>query len=111
MTVDGAAFDWGFERGEGEGWRPVVTHERAASALVAYGIAPSRYLQAGTLPAMIDQPWRRARVRHVADAPSLDTLRVPVRAADHLARETAAWQELLARPRAAARFRPTPGAA
>ena len=52
-------FAWGFERGEGEGWRPVVVHERAASALVAYGIAPSRYLRAGTLPPMIDRPWAR----------------------------------------------------
>jgi len=95
VTVDASAFAWGFERGEGDGWRPVVIHERASSALVDYGIAPSRYLQAGTLPAMIDQLWRRARVRHVAAAPSLDTLPFPVRAADHLEHETTPWQELL----------------
>jgi hypothetical protein len=95
VTVDGAAFAWGFERGEGDGWRPVVAHERASSALAAYGIAPSRYLQAGTLPSMIDRPWTRARVRHVAEAPSLDTLPIPVRAADHLEHEAAPWQELL----------------
>ena len=74
VTVDGDGFAWGFERGEGDGWRPVVAHERASSALLAYGIAPSRYLQAGTLPPMIDRPWTRARVRHVAEVPSLDTL-------------------------------------
>jgi hypothetical protein len=95
VTVDGGVFAWGFERGEGDGWRPVVVHERAASALVAYGIAPSRYLQAGTLPAMIDEPWARARVRHVAAVPSLDTLPIPVRASDHLEREAAAWLDLL----------------
>ena len=96
VRVDGAAFAWGFERGEGEGWRPVLAQERASSALLAYGIAPSRYLQAGTLPPMIDRPWTRARVRHVAEAPSLDTLPIPVRAADHLAGEAAPWQGLLA---------------
>jgi alpha-L-rhamnosidase len=96
VTVDADGFAWGFERGEGEGWRPVVPHERAASALLDYGIAPVRYLQAGTLPAMIDRPWARASVRHVAEVSSLDTLRVAVRAADHLAGETAGWQDLLA---------------
>jgi alpha-L-rhamnosidase len=96
VTVDGDGFAWGFERGEGEGWRPVVPHERAASALLDYGIAPVRYLQAGTLPAMIDRPWARASVRHVAEVSSLDTLRVAVRAADHLAGETAGWQDMLA---------------
>jgi alpha-L-rhamnosidase len=95
VTVDASAFAWGLERGEGDGWRPVVTHERAASALVDYGIAPSRYLQAGTLPAMIDRPWTSARVRHVAAVPSLDTLPLPVRAADHLGPEAAPWQALL----------------
>ena len=95
VSVDGDAYAWGFEHGEGEGWRPVVAHERASSALLAYGIAPGRYLQAGTLPPMIDRPWTRARVRHVAEAPSLDTLRIPVRAADHLAAETDSWQGLL----------------
>ena len=29
VTVDGSGFAWGFERGDGEGWRPVVAHERA----------------------------------------------------------------------------------
>jgi alpha-L-rhamnosidase len=96
VSVDGDACAWGFEHGEGEGWKPVVAHERASSALLAYGIAPGRYLQAGTLPPMIDRPWTRARVRHVAEAPSLDTLRIPVRAADHLAAETDHWQDLLA---------------
>jgi alpha-L-rhamnosidase len=95
VTVDAAAFAWGFERGEGEGWRPVLVHERASSALADYGIAPSRYLQAGTLPAMIDRPWTRGRVRHVSAPPSLDTLPIPVRATDHLEHETAAWQELV----------------
>jgi alpha-L-rhamnosidase len=94
VTVDASAFAWGFERGEGDAWRPVVVHERASSALADYGIAPSRYLQAGTLPAVIDRPWTRARVRHVAAVPSVDTLPLPVRAADHLEPEAAPWQAL-----------------
>ena len=95
VTVEGDGFAWGFEHGTGEGWRPVVAQERASSALLEYGIAPSRYLQAGTLPPMIDRPWTRASVRHVAEVPSLDTLRIPVRAADHLESERAAWQGVL----------------
>ena len=95
VTLDGETCAWGFERGAGEGWAPVVAHERASSALLAYGIAPSRYLQAGTLPPMIDRPWTPPRVRHVAQVPSLDVLPIPVRTADHLASETADWQGLL----------------
>ena len=95
VTIEGDAFAWGFEHGAGEGWRPVVVHERASSALLAYGIAPSRYLQAGTLPPMVDRPWTSARVRHVAEVPSLDPLRIAVRSADHLASEAAGWQGLL----------------
>jgi hypothetical protein len=95
VTVDGRAFAWGFEHGEGDGWRPVVVHEPASSALLAYGIAPARYLQSGTLPAMIDRPWTRHTVRHVAAAASLDTLGAPVRASDHMAHEVAPWEELL----------------
>jgi alpha-L-rhamnosidase len=95
VTVDGAAFAWGFERGEGGGWLPVSVHEKASSALLAYGIAPSRYLQAGTLPPQLDRAWTSARVRHVAEVPSLDTLKIPVRADGHLAEEAAAWHGML----------------
>ncbi|HXY39962.1 MAG TPA: hypothetical protein VEQ10_09840, partial [Vicinamibacteria bacterium] len=96
VTVSGEVFPWAFEQGAGEGWREAVRQEQAASALLAYGIAPSRYLQAGTLPPMIDRPWTRGRVRHLAEVPSLDTLAVPVRAADHAAAEAALWQRMLA---------------
>ena len=111
VSVDGDACAWGFERGEGEGWRPVEAHEPASSALLAYGIAPGRYLQAGTLPAMIDRPWTRARVRHVAETPSLDTLRIPVRAADHLAARGRCLAGPAVRPRGGRRPGPTRAAA
>jgi alpha-L-rhamnosidase len=95
VTIDGSRYAWGFEKGEGDGWHPVVVHEQASSALLEFGIAPSRYLQAGTLPRMIDQPWRRAAVRHVAAVASLDTLPVAVRAVDNLAGEASSWRDLL----------------
>jgi alpha-L-rhamnosidase len=95
MTLDAARFPWGFERGEGEGWRPVEVAERAASRLMDYGLAPRRYLRTGTLPPMIDRPWSRGSVRHVAAVESMDTRAVQVRHEDHREGEAAEWSGLV----------------
>ncbi|MCG6925743.1 MAG: alpha-L-rhamnosidase [Acidobacteria bacterium] len=96
MTLDAARFPWGFEQGEGEGWREVEVAERAASRLLDYGIAPPRYLRAGTLPPPVDRPWTKGRVRHVSPIDTLDTISLPVRSAEHLESEEKSWTALLA---------------
>ncbi|RPJ64545.1 MAG: alpha-L-rhamnosidase [Acidobacteria bacterium] len=97
MTLDGARFDWGFERGAGEGWNKVAKDEPAASRMLEYGIAPDRYLRSGTLPSMIERPsGSRGVPRFIAAAGPGDLTQVPIRKADHLPAETAGWAALLA---------------
>ncbi|RPI25999.1 MAG: alpha-L-rhamnosidase [Acidobacteria bacterium] len=97
MTVDGGRFDWGFERGAGEGWSKAVKDEQAASVMLEYGIAPERYLKSGTLPAMLEKlSGSRGIPRFVGTAATGDVMQVPIRVADHLGNEAAGWAELLA---------------
>jgi len=97
MTLDGARFDWGFERGGGEGWVKAAKDDQAASVMLQYGIAPERYLRAGTLPRMIERISESKGVpRFVGAAGPGDLTQVPVRTVDHLRDETSAWEALLA---------------
>lgn len=91
ITVDGQAFPWGWQRGEGDGWQPVMVDEKAASVIQQFGIAPLRYLRHGTLPQMMERKFSGGKVRHVA-ATGGDWVKTPVRVADHLSAEEAGWQ-------------------
>lgn len=91
VTVDGRMFPWGWPRGAGAGWQPVIVDEKAASVIQQFGIAPSRYLRHGTLPPMMERKFRSGMVRHVSAA-SGDWPNTPVRAADHLPAESSGWQ-------------------
>ncbi len=95
LQLDGKSFPWGYEQGDGDGWRPVSILERGYSAIGPYGIAPLHRLQPATLPAMVDELRQAGTVRLVAEAPSIDTAAIPVRAADHRAAEGEGWQSLL----------------
>jgi len=97
MTLDGARFDWGFERGAGEGWVKAAKDDQAASVMLQYGIAPDRYLRSGTLPPMIEKfSGFRGVPKFVAVADHGDVAQIPIRTADHLADETGGWAALLA---------------
>ena len=96
-------FAWGFERGEGEGWRPVVAHERASSALArvrhrARALPPGRDAAADDRPPLDARP-RAPRGRRRPRSTRCASRFAP---ADHLASEAGRWQELLRRPRARA---------
>ncbi|CEK19002.1 alpha-L-rhamnosidase C-terminal domain-containing protein [Chthonomonas calidirosea] len=95
LLLEGTAFSWGFERGEGEGWQPVETLEPGVDARrYANDHAPVHLLLPAALPPMMERCWERGRVRHVAAVPSLQTSSLPVRQADHLIEEAIAWQQL-----------------
>jgi alpha-L-rhamnosidase len=96
MTVDGARFDWGFERGDGEDWTGAARDGQAASAILQYGIAPNRYLRSGTLPHMIQISASRGAARFVGALGPDDPVQIPIRMSDHLATETPGWAALLA---------------
>jgi hypothetical protein len=68
IEVDGAAFGWGFKKGEGDGWQPVVArHKGVTPGRMEAG--PSHTLYPATLPPMIDCEVPPGRIRLV-DPPS-----------------------------------------
>jgi hypothetical protein len=96
VKLDGRAFPWGVERGDGVGWQAVEAVEPAACRVLDWEITPRHRLQPATLPPQLDRELRIGTVRLVAATPSLDTQRIAVRAAEHLADEATAWSALLA---------------
>lgn len=96
VLIEGEKYAWGFEKGDGEGWRPVEVLEPGADALhYANDHAPMHLLLPASLPPMLERPWLHATVRLVAAIPSLQTHALPIRQADNLPQEADAWQQLL----------------
>ncbi len=96
-TVTAAAFAWGFERGEGDGWEAVETVEPGFGRLPFMDWAPHlvHLLRPGMLPAMRSDPAPVPMVRQV-NAAAADAESIPVLAVQDLAAERRAWQAWLA---------------
>jgi hypothetical protein len=96
VAVDGSAFAWGFERGEGDGWREAETLGPGLGALTGWEFPPLlRLLCPATLPPMLEREWAVGTVRLVTEASVEDPRAIPVRGRDHLAPEERSWQELV----------------
>lgn len=95
VVIHADQFPWGFETGAGDGWRPVATGDAGANADDANDILPLHFLSPATLPPMRDVPWTRGVVRLVSSLDGDETHAIPIRAADDLPDERAAWGRLL----------------
>jgi len=93
QTTDGAAYPWGVELGQGEGWEPAAA--RREDVAFPFGIRPVHALRPALLPAQITDPRRAGRVRYVSDAAWSDPQSVMVAEDASLPAEAAAWQSLL----------------
>ncbi len=97
--VDGRLFDWGFERGEGDGWGEVVRVEAAQCGRFNYGERYRRHrLTPAQLPPRGKSATRFAEVRFAAALPNEfadDPLRLKVTMDDHVGASAAAWQALI----------------
>lgn len=97
LVVDGSAYSWGFEHGEGQGWVPAETlhpaySEKRRNEMV---MRQEHLLLSAMLPAMIEQPVKTGKVRHVSSPALSQTHSIPIRAENHLESETDDWQALL----------------
>lgn len=89
FTLDGARFAWGFERGEGAGWQSArIVAPAVSTAKPEY--TPARLLAPAQLPAPLDQPVERLRVRFVGPAST-----GAIYAADNLPDSQERWQALV----------------
>lgn len=95
LELDGRAFDWGWELGQGNGWQPAVSGWPARDRLNRWGEDNNGHrLRPAILPAMKEVLRHLGNVRNVAEAESADTSAVPVTAECFLRGEHPAWQRL-----------------
>ena len=93
QTTNGAAYPWGVEMGEGEGWVPAAA--RREDFAFPFGIQAGHVLQPAMLPAQMAAARQGGRVRHVAEGTWSDVQSVQVDADANLSTEVAAWQALI----------------
>lgn len=93
QTTDGAAYPWGIEMGDGEGWEPATA--RREDFAFPFGIQAVHVLQPALLPAQMAAQRHGGRVRYVSDRPWSDPQSVMVAASASLPSEVAVWQSML----------------
>lgn len=96
LIVDGRAFAWGFETGDGAGWADVEVGRPGLSGSHSNEIRPGHQLCPSTLPAMMDEPRPMGRVRFAAGVADAAVENQPVREADLDEPLAARWRAMLA---------------
>jgi hypothetical protein len=96
LHIKGADFPWGYEEGNGDGWRKAQVVGKAANASVANEHQPIWMLRPAMLPAMLEETLHVGEARHVQVVKSEDTRGLPVKHEEHLDSEAQGWNHLLA---------------
>lgn len=86
QIVSGDKFPWGFEKGDGGGWGPVVVRDPGANGFIRNEYPPLHLMKPATLPEMLEREIFVGSVRFVSDKP--DAL---VSKADDFASEHDLW--------------------
>jgi alpha-L-rhamnosidase len=96
VRVDGARLPWGFKKGSGDGWRPVIDLDTARDQLnsSSWGDVDPHRLRPAVLPPMLDVPRSTAVVRHVDEPDGTQTTAFRVEAKRCLGDEMDSWQEI-----------------
>jgi hypothetical protein len=95
VQVDGSRFLWGYERGQGEGWKPVAILKPGIGRLIDWGFHQQHLLRPATLPPLLNREVSGGRVRFVGRADSLNMEQTAIRGIDHLSSEAENWQRLI----------------
>jgi alpha-L-rhamnosidase len=97
LEIDGRSYPWGWERGlDRLDWRPARVEQQACSRQFANEMAPNRLLVPTILPPQWEAAYEGGAVRLVTEFPGDATAAIPIRAADSIPAEVAAWTGLLA---------------
>jgi len=86
LIIRGGAFDWGFERGDGDGWGSVDDRDPGANGFIRNEYPPLHLMKPAELPAMVEREVYVGSVRYVSDKPN-----PTVQAADNLTSELDSW--------------------
>ncbi len=101
QSLNGAAFDWGHESGQGLGWQIAGcgafgdSAEGVRSVALQETTSPHHRLLPAMLPAMMNEPRRGGVVRHVSPFTTRPAGLRPLREADAIPEEFEPWQQLL----------------
>lgn len=90
IILDGNQFDWDFERGEGQGWRPVQIDAPGVGRVVDYTWHGIHRLRPATLPPMLHELRRVGRVRYIDESKQ-----ALVQEQRHRQEEETVWQAFL----------------
>ena len=94
VEIDGAHFDWGFEKGEGDHWQPAVVGKKAIDERFRSDFEPRPILRLAALQPQLSQRWNRGQVRYGAPISTSPTDKNTVLAADSSLQIVDAWQNL-----------------
>ncbi len=94
LKIDGAAYPWGLEAGQGDGWNPVAVLHPGVDGAIKNEWPARHRLQPAALPPQIEAVLGAPVVRHVDAAPLAAAETTPVLAFQS-SPEGAAWQKLL----------------
>ena len=94
LVVNAGAFPWGFERGEGDGWKPVEPLHHGADADLSRNYKEIHLMRPAALPSMMEAPRSAGRIRHVDEPESENTVSIAVRKERALQGEAEAWESL-----------------
>ena len=86
LVIQGDAFCWGFESGEGDGWGPVESRDPGANGFIRNEYPVLHLMKPATLPPMMEKDVFAGSVRFVSDKPD-----VLVSSADNLTSELDSW--------------------
>ncbi len=95
VRISGKDASWGFERGEGDGWKPAHAVGQCGNADRMMDGNATWFLSPAKLPPMLDQPLNVGVARHVEVIASDDTTKLFVSSTAHLAAEVDGWNRLL----------------
>jgi alpha-L-rhamnosidase len=95
FRIDGRAYPWNIERGDGDLWRQAEKVLRACNAASINNYELGWRLRPAMLPAMLDEPRSVGRCAHVERHAPENNAANAVLAANNLAGEAAQWNDLV----------------
>lgn len=95
IIIHGEKFDWGFERGLGEGWETVKELDAGADPLYSNDYAPMHLLKPAPLPPMLEADRHVGTIHLVSDIPALETHSIPIQSTDNIREEAETWSRLI----------------
>lgn len=95
VRINGGEFDWGFEKGAGDGWVGVQSVGKAASGSLANEFPMIWRLRPAMLPAMVEDTLQVGTARYVQAVSTEDIRPIPVSPEENIAPEAAGWNGLL----------------